>query len=96
MKRLEMFKVVEILQRLGGLKNNILVQEFTCERDNLVIRGTEYRPRGKGLPIAIVSHGFMASQNTVRHYAVKFAELGYVSYCFELCGGCILKGKSEL
>ncbi len=72
----------------------ILVTTFACKRDNLIIRGTEYRPQGENLPIAIVSHGFMAFQDTVRHYAKKLAELGYVSYCFDFCGGCVVKGKS--
>ena len=30
---------------------------FSCVRDGLTIRGTEYRPEGENLPIAIVSHG---------------------------------------
>lgn len=76
-------------------KKRLSVSEFTCSRDNLVIRGTEYRPQGESLPIAIVSHGFMATQDTVRHYAEKLAELGYVSYCFDFCGGCVANGKSD-
>lgn len=67
---------------------------FECQRDGLTIRGTEYRPMGENLPIAIVSHGFMAFQDTVRHYARLFAELGFVSYCFDFCGGSVIKGKS--
>ena len=42
---------------------------FSCMRGNLTIRGTEYRPNGEKLPIAIVCHGFMANQQTVRQYA---------------------------
>ena len=42
-------------------------RDFTCQRDNLTIRGTEYRPKGDCLPIAIVSHGFMAFQDTVQY-----------------------------
>ena len=49
-------------------ENKISVTTFECQRDNLTIRGTEYRPQGENLPIAIVSHGFMAFQDTVRHY----------------------------
>ncbi|MBQ8621678.1 MAG: hypothetical protein IJ422_05130 [Oscillospiraceae bacterium] len=33
---------------------------FECKRGDLTIRGTEYRPEGENLPVAIVSHGFMA------------------------------------
>ncbi len=68
---------------------------FECQRDGLTIRGTEYRPEGENLPIAIVCHGFMAFQDTVRHYAKFLAEMGYVSYCFDFNGGCVIKGKSD-
>ncbi len=68
---------------------------FSCKRGALTIRGTEYRPQGENLPIAIVSHGFMAFQDTVRHYAKKWAEMGYLAYCFDFCGGCVIKGKSD-
>lgn len=78
-------------------KGSVKINEraFTCQRDNLTIRGTEYRPEGNYLPIAIVSHGFMAFQDTVRQYAKAMAEMGYVSYCFDFCGGCVIKGKSD-
>ena len=68
---------------------------FECERDGLTIRGTEYRPAGDNLPVAIVSHGFMAFQDTVRQYAKELARLGYCAYCFDFCGGCVIKGKSD-
>ena len=77
---------------------NYLESEFSCKRDGLTIRGTEYRPKiteGGKLPVAIVSHGFMAFQDTVRHYAKAFAEMGYLSYCFDFSGGCVIKGKSD-
>lgn len=72
--------------------------EFSCKRDGLTIRGTEYRPKspqGEKLPVAIVSHGFMAFQDTVRHYTKAFAEMGYLSCCFDFSGGCVVKGKSD-
>ena len=69
---------------------------FECTRGELTIRGTEYRPKGDNLPVAIVCHGFMAFQDTVRHYAKALAGLGYVAYCFDFCGGSVLnKGKSD-
>ena len=69
---------------------------FECKRDNLTIRGTEYRPEGENLPIAIISHGFMAWQDTVRHYAKELARMGYCTYCFDFCGGSVMKkGKSD-
>ena len=75
--------------------NIIIVTTFSCERDGLTIRGTEYKPQGEKLPIAIVSHGFMAFQDTVRQYAKALAEMGYAAYCFDFCGGSVVKGKSD-
>ncbi len=37
----------------------VIKSDFACQRDNLTIRGTEYRPKGNCLPIAVVCHGFM-------------------------------------
>ena len=69
---------------------------FECSRDNLTIRGTEYRPEGENLPVAIISHGFMAWQDTVRQYAKELARMGYCAYCFDFCGGSVMKkGKSD-
>ena len=69
---------------------------FECKRGDLIIRGTEYRPAGENLPAAIVSHGFMAWQDTVRPYAKELAQMGYCAYCFDFCGGSVMnKGKSD-
>ena len=68
---------------------------FSCQRDGLTLRGTEYRPEGEHLPIAIVCHGFMANQKTVQHYAKMLARLGYAAYCFDFSGGCVMMGKSD-
>ena len=68
---------------------------FECQRDGLTIRGTHYRPKGESLPIAIVSHGFMAFQDTVRQYTKELARLGYTAFCFDFCGGSVIKGKSD-
>ena len=87
--------MINLFRRKNKTENMVSVTTFECRRDNLTIRGTEYKPQGENLPIAIVSHGFMAFQDTVRHYAKKLAELGYVSYCFDFCGGCVVKGKSD-
>ena len=69
---------------------------FECKRGGLSIRGTEYRPEGEKLPVAIVCHGFMAWQDTVRQYAKELARMGYCAYCFDFCGGSVMKkGKSD-
>ncbi len=67
---------------------------FSCNREGLTIRGTEYRPSGGRLPVAIVSHGFMANHDTVRHYARHLAEIGYAAYCFDFNGGSVMGSKS--
>lgn len=74
---------------------NITKTKFECKRDGLTICGYEYKPQGNNLPIAIISHGFMANLMTVKHYAKFLAQLGYASYCFDFCGGCVMLGKSE-
>ncbi len=74
---------------------NYTKSKFSCQRDGLTIRGCEYRPEGTNLPIAIVSHGFMANQMTVKHYAQYLAEMGYAAFCFDFSGGCVVLGKSD-
>lgn len=68
---------------------------FSCVREGLTIRGNEYRANGEKQPIAIVSHGFMANQGTVKHYAKFLAERGYATYTFDFNGGCVFLGKSD-
>lgn len=68
---------------------------FECKREGLTLRGTEYRPEGEKFPVAIVCHGFMANKMTVKHYAQHLAEKGYVAYCFDFSGGCVMMGKSD-
>jgi hypothetical protein len=86
-----------MLKRFLKAKQNpsILNSGFACSRDGLTIRGTEYRPSGSSLPAAVVSHGFMANQNTVRHYASYLAEMGYAAYCFDFNGGSVAGSKSD-
>ena len=81
--------------RKSKLPEGIIESKFECQRERLTIRGTELRPEGEKLPIAIVSHGFMATQDTVKQYARALAELGYVSYIFDFNGGCVVNGKSD-
>ena len=74
----------------------ILKESFSCQRGGLTIRGTQYRPAdGHDLPAAIVCHGFMANQGTVRRYARFLAGKGYAAFCFDFCGGCVIGGRSD-
>ena len=73
----------------------IVESHFSCQREGLTIRGTEFRPAGDQLPVAIVSHGFMGTEETVRQYALPLAQLGYAVYTFDYCGGNPGTGKSD-
>lgn len=86
--------MLKIFQK-SGCNSSISGNSFACSRDGLTIRGTEYRPAGDHLPAAIVSHGFMANQDTVRHYAKQLAEIGYAAYCFDFNGGSVAGSKSD-
>ncbi len=65
----------------------VKAEKFTCKRDDLTIRGLAYLPEGTKLPVAIISHGFMATYQTTKNYAKWFAERGYASFCFDFNGG---------
>ncbi len=85
-----------MFDRLKKREKGYRVTSFQCQRGSLTIRGTQYRPAGDNLPVAIVCHRFMAWQGTVRQYARYLAELGYCAYSFDFCGGSVLnKGKSD-
>ena len=73
----------------------ITERPFQCIRDGLTIRGYEFRPAGENLPIAIVCHGIMAWLDSVRHYAIELAILGYASYCFDFNGGSLANNISD-
>lgn len=37
----------------------------------------------------------MAFQDTVKQYAIELANMGYLTYTFDFCGGSVIKGKSD-
>lgn len=67
----------------------------------MTLRGFEYlaekgaRQCDHSMPAVIVSHGFMANQKTVKHYAEFLADLGFAAFTFDFAGGCVLGGKSD-
>lgn len=72
---------------------NYTEKKFSCVRDGLTIRGLLFEPangkvnaEGK-LPVAIVSHMFMANYKLVVKYARFLAEQGYLSVCYDFNGG---------
>lgn len=62
---------------------------FAAARDNLIIGGFVYTPEGfEGKrPAIIFCTGLDASYAATEPYALAAAELGYVSCCFDFCGG---------
>lgn len=60
---------------------------FSCVRDGLTIRGTEYRPEGERLPAVIVSHGFGSAGSDIAYYAEQLAGWGFAAYVYDFCGG---------
>lgn len=69
-------------------------EEFTCHRDGLRLRGSMFRPaEGDHLPIAVVSHEFMANRLFTMRYAKLLASLGYAAFCYDFSGGCIVGGS---
>lgn len=53
------------------------------------IYGRLYTPVGKTgrLPLVIFSHGFGGSYTNLASYAERMAQMGYMAYCFDFCGG---------
>ena len=88
---------MSLLDKIRGKKEsaNYTVRVFECKRGELTIRGTEYRPVGENLPVAIVSHGFIVNQGTVKKYAMTLAEMGYAAYCYDFNGGSAFGSKSD-
>lgn len=62
---------------------------FTCQNGALTISGKIFTPKeaeGK-LPVVILSHGYSSTMTTVQSYATDLAKNGYISVCFDFCGG---------
>lgn len=73
-------------------------ENFSCKRDDLTINGFVFGRSEKKKPAVILCHGFLANQKMCKKYAELFANIGYVSFTFDFCGGglmCKSGGKSE-
>lgn len=70
---------------------NIREELFTCKRGELTIKGMQYLPNNfqvdKKYPAIIVSHGFTGNYLSTRDYCLEFAQMNYVAYSFNFCGG---------
>ncbi len=76
------------------VNQKIRKEKFSLVRDGMQLCGLYFRPKGTHLPVAIISHGFMANYNTTKGYAKWFAEHGYAAFCFDFNGGGLF-GKSD-
>lgn len=73
----------------------LLKRTFCCMRDGLKISGTVFCPEEEdNMPVAVLSHEFMADQHFCFEYAKTLAGCGYAAFTFDFCGGG-LAGKSE-
>ena len=72
----------------------IYKEKFTTERSGLTIQGTQYGEPIKQMPAVILSHGFMANSSMCKEYAKLLTEIGYLTFIYDFCGGCLI-GKSS-
>ena len=69
-------------------------KQFSCYRNEFMIRGFEYKcETNNGIPI-IMSHAFLTNQKIMKKYAIALAKEGYIVYTYDFCGGAIF-GKSD-
>lgn len=62
-------------------------EEFSCKRDELTIRGHIWGRGARPKPAVILSHGFVANEETCHTYAMLLADIGYIAVTFDFCGG---------
>ena len=77
------------------LSDGITESTFECKRDGLTIRGTIYRPKGDHLPIAIHMSRIYGMARQCETLCSFLAEMGYVAFTFDFCGGSAMCGKSD-
>lgn len=67
---------------------------FSCRRGQMTIRGLVYKGQeNKRIPV-VMSHGFLANQKMMKPYAEALAQVGYVVFTYDFCGGG-LRSKSD-
>ncbi len=74
-------------------RNKIQVKRFQTKRNKLVIRGRVYGECSGHKPAVILSHGFIANQSMCKKYAICLAELGYITFTFDFCGGGLMNSS---
>lgn len=67
----------------------VSTSDLWTQRGSNRIYGRLYTPQGRTgkLPVVIFSHGFGGSHNDLSAYAERMAQMGYLAYTFDFCGG---------
>lgn len=67
----------------------VSTSDLWTQRGSNRIYGRLYTPEGETgrLPLVIFSHGFGGSYINLASYAEWMAQMGYMAYCFDFCGG---------
>ena len=68
---------------------------ISCGKDVSTIRGHEYKPKEKIKGVIVMAPDFMATSETLNHYAEYFVREGYITYTFDFNGGSVMGGKSD-
>ncbi len=63
------------------------MKKFSVKRDKWTIRGKVFGDCTGKKPAVILSHGFIMNQSMCKEYAKFLADLGYVAFTFDFCGG---------
>ena len=70
-------------------ESGFTVEEFHVEKGEMQIYGRLYVPaeRTDRMPAVILSHSSDMTSDSMKSYCERIANLGYVAYAFDFCGG---------
>lgn len=64
--------------------------KFSCQREDLTIRGHIWGKQEGRQKAVILSHGFLANERTNYTYAKLLASMGFLAVTYDFCGGGII------
>lgn len=77
------------------LSDGITESTFECKRDGLTIRGTIYRPKRRSSSDCNRMSRIYGMARQCETLCGFLAEMGYVAFTFDFCGGSAMCGKSD-
>lgn len=86
-----------MLDRQTEPMKKVNMNEFSCRRGDLTIRGWQYIPDrldSKKPSAVIISHPFLLTSESMEHYARIISDWGYATFIFDFCGGSV-KSRSD-